>query len=217
MSRSELLEDVRAGDKSAADRALAEDPSLISITTDEGVSLVRHALYNGKRPLAVWLVERGATVDPFDAAALGDVQRLRSLLAEEPGSIAAHSSDGWTPLHLAAFFGQLEAVRCLLAAGAPTATLARNANGNTALHAGVAGGSSAVIEALLAAGADPNAREANGLTPLHLAAHAGNESFLRSLLGAGADSDLRAGDGRRPVNMLRPPLNPTLLNLLGGS
>lgn len=215
MDRSDFLEAVRLGEEASVARALAATPALLSTTTDAGVSIVRHALYNGKRALAVWLRQQGAPVDLFDAAALGDVARLGGMLADHPDRIGAHSSDGWTPLHLAAFFGQAEAVQCLLASGASTAALAQNANGNTPLHAAVAGGNGAVIDSLLAARADPNATEANGLTPLHLAAHVGNETFIRTLLTAGADIDVRASDGRRPVNMLRAPLNDTLLELLG--
>jgi len=46
---------------------------------------------------------------------------LTELLAEDPELVDAMSGDGFTPLHLAAFFGQADAVRLLLARGA-TAT-----------------------------------------------------------------------------------------------
>ena len=45
----------------------------------------------------------------FEAATFGDLDRLTELLAEDPELVDAISGDGFTPLHLAAFFGQSDA------------------------------------------------------------------------------------------------------------
>src|SRR5262249_36398956 len=45
------------------------------------------------------LLERGATVDVFLAASLGDVDRLRALLADDPGLVRATDGEGSTPLY----------------------------------------------------------------------------------------------------------------------
>src|SRR5687768_10315518 len=59
-------------------------------------------LHSAPPELARYAIERGATVDVHAAARLGDLQRLRELIAAEPASVHARGGDGQTPLHFAA-------------------------------------------------------------------------------------------------------------------
>ena len=61
------------------------------------------------------LIERGAEVDVFAAAHIGDVDRLRVLLDADPGVVAAKGGDGKRPLHYAR---TVEVAELLLARGA---------------------------------------------------------------------------------------------------
>ena len=65
----------------------------------------------------------------------------------------AFSDDGWTPLHLAAFFGHPKIAELLLAHAADVAARSRNANGNTPLHAALAANQKMVAGLLMAAAA----------------------------------------------------------------
>jgi ankyrin repeat protein len=124
----------------------------------------------------------------FEAAAFGDLDRLTELLAEDPQLVDAMSGDGFTPLHLAAFFGQTDAVRLLLARGA---TVDRNGTGwmtGTPLHAAASGSHASVVRMLLEAGGDPNNRQRHGYTPLHSAAANGDLESVDLLLESGADA-----------------------------
>ena len=108
---------------------------------------------------------------------------------------------GETPLHDAAFAGDVETVKALLAAGADPN--ARDVGGRTPLHGAVwppKTAAPAVVGALLEAGADPNARDVDGRTPLHLAAGFNdNPAVVGALLDAGADPG--AGpDGFTPLH-----------------
>lgn len=52
--------------------------------------------------LARYAVELGAVVDVHAAARLGDLQRLRALIEDQPEGVDARGGDGQTPLHFAA-------------------------------------------------------------------------------------------------------------------
>jgi ankyrin repeat protein len=62
-----------------------------------------------------FLIDRGARVDAHAAARLGMLDRLKELVAADPGSVHARGGDGQTPLH---FASSVEIAEYLLAQGA---------------------------------------------------------------------------------------------------
>jgi hypothetical protein len=84
------------------------------------------------------------------AAALGDLPRLRALLAEQP-EIDSRDSTGRSALMLAVIYGHTDAVDLLLASGADAN--AADANGTTPLQAALARNRTDIIEPLRRAGA----------------------------------------------------------------
>jgi ankyrin repeat protein len=111
------------------------------------VSEILQALYQGDAATARGLA-RNAELDVFEAAALGDTDRLAKLLDEEPASVNAHGEDGFHPLGLACFFGHLEAARLLIEHGADVNALSRNEHVQTAaIHAAAASGETGTDEA----------------------------------------------------------------------
>ena len=68
--------------------------------------------------------------DVFDAATLGDIDRLRDLLDLDPDLVKAHGTDGFTALHLASSFGRDKAAELLLARGADAQGIAANGSGD---------------------------------------------------------------------------------------
>ncbi len=84
------------------------------------------------------------------AAALGDLPRLRALIAEEP-EIDSRDPDGHTALMLAVLNGRADAVNLLLASGADANAAA--ANGTTPLQAALARNRPNIVQALRRAGA----------------------------------------------------------------
>ena len=97
---------------------LTEQPWLAAERDDEGVSPLLRARYRMDRAMIEAVRPHVERLNVFEAATFGDLDRLTELLAEDPELVDAVSGDGFTPLHLAAFFGQADAVRLLLARGA---------------------------------------------------------------------------------------------------
>ena len=191
-----LAEAIRAGDLAQARALLDQDAALARATDTDGVALLMQAIYFGRAEMAGLLIERGAEPDFIAAAALGKVERLRALAQTDPQLVHAYSPDGWTALHLAAHFGQREAVEALLAAGASVYAGSHNTMQNTPLHAAIPGGKAEIVEALLARGAEVNARQEGGFTALHEAAMQGNAALVRLLLARGADPALASEAGK---------------------
>ena len=199
MSVFELID---AGDTNALAAELDLDPELAGERNADGLSPVLYALYNGKSELVKPLLEANPPLDVFDAAAVGRTRGLEELLDGEPELAASWSPDGFTALHLAAFFGQAEAAKVLLERGAEVNLVARNANIHvTPLHSAAAGSHAEIVKLLLEHGGDPNAAQDGGFTPLHSAAQNDDRESAEALLEAGADPSLVNDDGQTPADL----------------
>ena len=196
-----LFEAVHNGDAARVNALLDAQPALLTGRDPSGNSLLVAALYHGEPDLAAALVARGAPVNLWEAAALGDVERLQAHLEADPSSLKAHSHDGWTALHLAGHFGHAAAAQLLLRHGADVRARSTNQLDNEPLHAALAGRSLDVARLLLDAGADPNAVEHGGYAPLHQAAEPGNVPLIRLLLDRGARPDRKDDQSRTPLDL----------------
>jgi ankyrin repeat protein len=129
-----------------------------------------------------------------DAAAAGDLARVRALLAGEPVGgraidVNAPSADGSVALHWVVRVGDRELTERLLAAGADVN--AANRFGVTPLQLAIAAGDAELTRELLEAGADVAQPDRAGEQPLMLAARAGEPAVARALLEHGAEVDAR--------------------------
>jgi ankyrin repeat protein len=156
---------------------------------DSELSPILEALYRGDADAAaVARAERGE-LDVLEAAALGEVDELRRILAADPAAAGTWSSDGFTPLHYAAFFGHPDAARVLIDAGAELEAPSRNtqfAQDARPLHSAAAAREHEVARLLLEAGADPNAEQHGGFTPLRQADENDDEELAALLRQYGA-------------------------------
>jgi ankyrin repeat protein len=192
---------VKAGNSDEAMKQVAADPTTLSARDESGATAVLLAAYYRQEPLARALAERKRDLDLFEAAVLGDVPRATALLDANPSLLDSFSQDGWTALHLAAFFNRPEMVDLLLARGARLDLKSKNAVNNSPLNAAVAAGRVEIARRLLAKGADANAHQHGGITPLHEAAAAGNAEMVRLLLSYRADANAISEDNRTPLGM----------------
>jgi uncharacterized protein len=139
---------------------------------------------------------RTAPLDVFEAATVGDVDRLRELLDADPSLAQSRSPDDGTALHFAAFFNQPEAAVLLIERGSDLHARAPTFGNVTPLHSAAASRNKEAARALLNAGADPNARQEGGFTPIHTAAFNGDAEMVHDLLAAGADPTAPTDDGK---------------------
>jgi uncharacterized protein len=166
------------------------------------VSEALEALYGGDPERARQLLPPDDRLSVFEAAAFGRLDRLRSILAEEPAQATAFSDDGFTALHLAVFAQREETARLLIEHGAnldarSTGSIARVPPLGTAAFVR----SCSLARLLLDAGADVNGQGEGGFTALHAAAENGDEDLVRLLLDHGADASLATAQGKRPVDL----------------
>lgn len=211
-----LVQAVRQGQAGEVQLLVESDPSLASARDVSGVSAILLALYHGRPEIARWLASRRTDLDVFEAAALGDLDRVNALVSAEPSVVNAWSPDGFTALGLASFLGQLGVVRALVAAGADVNAIGRNPGRYTPLTGAVAGRAADVVRELLASGADANHRYGAGYTPLHEAAASGSDEIARMLVEAGADVDARTDEGRTALDMAREKGHLRVVDLLAG-
>lgn len=193
---------IAAGDEEAVRGLVDVRPELAGERNGAGLSPVLQALYNGKRDLVDVLLDANPPLDVFDAAAVGRVRGLETLLAGDAELARAWSPDGFTALHYAAFFGEAQSARLLLESGAEVGVVARNENIHvTPLHSAAAGGHAEIVRLLLEHGADPNAAQDGGATPLHSAAQNDDRESVEALLAAGADPTLATDEGKLPADL----------------
>ena len=194
-------EAVKKGELPAVQAAVAEDPTLPSQLNEAGQSAFLLAKYYRQDAMAAYLHQVHPDLDIFEASAGGYQDIVERLLAEHLELLAARSSDGWTPLHVAAFFGHAELARYLIDQGAAVDARSTNAMKNTPLHAAAAGGNVPVLSLLLQRGADVNATQEGGWTALHSAAQAGNREMMEALLAGNANLKVRATNNQSPMDL----------------
>jgi uncharacterized protein len=194
---------IKSGDEARIAELLDADASLVHGGGAAGMPPLMLAAYSGRREVAAMLLARGAELDQFAAAALGHVSVLRELLGGPDKPVNMHSSDGWTALHLACFFGQFDCVEALLELGASVKTRSANTMGNTPLHAAAAGRHREICALLLSHNAEVNAEQAGLYTPLHSAAANGDEDLVRLLLAHEANAKAKSEKGETALDMAR--------------
>lgn len=187
------------GDGDALSALLAERSDLAGARRADGLPAVHAALYARRQDLADRLLLARPALDAFDAAAAGDDGRL----AEDPERARERSSDGFTALHLTAFFARPACAALALRCGADPDAVASDGSLLRPLHSAAASRSADIARMLLDAGADPDARQQGGFTALHAAALHGDLALAELLLERGADPALATDAGESAADLAR--------------
>ena len=198
-----LFEAIKAGKLDQVNRLLREHPGLLKARDANGASPLLIAIYHQQHDIAKALADASGSIDIFEAAALGRVDRIKQLLRDDPSLASAYAPDGFPPVGLASFFGHLDAVRALIAAGADIHAAARNGLKVQAIHAAVASKNLDIVRALLEAGADPNAAQQQGFRPMHESGSSGSRELAELLMKYGGDPTLKNDEGKSTITFAR--------------
>jgi ankyrin repeat protein len=135
-----------------------------------------------------------------DAAAAGDLEKVKALLKENPDLVSSKDDKaGETALHFAAVKGNKEVAEFLLTKRAEVD--AKEIDGETPLHLAAEMGHRDVVELLLTNKANINATNRDGYTPLHAAALAGHKDVVELLLAKKAKVNAKNSNGNTPLHL----------------
>lgn len=195
-SAAKFFQGIQSRDTAAVKRMLAAEPQLASARNEKGQSALLLTAYSGNKELCDVLLAQGVPLELHEAAALGQLERVKELVENEPSQAKSYSPDGFPVMALAAVFGHLEVAEYLFGKGADVNAAATNGTGYNALTGAVASGHTAIVSWLLANGADPNYRYGDGYSPLLTAAANGHLGILSILLAGGADLHAKTNEGK---------------------
>jgi ankyrin repeat protein len=198
-ARDDLLHAILGDDTDRVRELLAADPSLAA--ADGADSPILTALYRGRAESLGALLGTQPEVTAFEAVALGIDELVAAFLAEQPELVTTYTPDGFTVLHMAAYFGQVAVATLLLDSGADVAAVSQDDAEGTPLHAAVAARHHGMAWLLLARGAPVNAQQAGGFTALHVAARFGDHPIVQLLIVNGADPWLQADNGKTAADI----------------
>jgi Ankyrin repeats (3 copies)/Ankyrin repeats (many copies) len=152
---------------------------------------------------------------PAVAALAGRHFKLAQVLYRNKSSVEPRGFADTTPLHSAAYYGDLEMVQVLLECGVDVNV--QNGNGHTPLVYASASGhrnDDRVARLLIAHGADPNTRSVTGFTSLHRASAGGRIEIVRLLIDHGANVEAKNDEGRTPLDFASGEQREEIIKLL---
>jgi len=213
---ADLIAAVKTGKLELVRSLLDESPRSAAAKDENGVSALMNAFYYRQVEVADLLAAAQTELDIFEATAAGKRGRVEEILAGDPGASSRFSPDGFTALHLAAFFNREPIAELLIGQGADVRAVAKNAMRVTPLHSAAACHSREIVRLLLSKGAWADAEQQGGWTALHEAARTGDLEMARDLLEHGADPHRKNEEGKSPLDLAAAQGQKEVFDLLAG-
>ncbi|XP_044157653.1 ankyrin-2 isoform X47 [Bufo gargarizans] len=190
---------------------LLENGANQSTATEDGFTPLAVALQQGHNMVVAILLENDTKgkvrLPALHIAARKDDTKSAALLLQNDHNADVQSKmmvnrtteSGFTPLHIAAHYGNVNVATLLLNRGAAVDFTARN--GITPLHVASKRGNTNMVKLLIDRGGQIDAKTRDGLTPLHCAARSGHDPAVELLLERGAPLLARTKNGLSPLHM----------------
>ncbi|WP_395047675.1 ankyrin repeat domain-containing protein [Flavobacterium sp.] len=131
--------------------------------------------------------------DVFNVARSGTVEDLRALINQDSEVINTKNENGFTPLILACYKGNVAVAKFLIE---KSKTIDTSSDMGTPIMAATYKGQLELVKLLLENNANPNIADSNGTTPLIYAAMFGNTNIMSLLLKYKADKTHKDKDGK---------------------
>jgi len=212
---AEFMEVLKAGDAEKVAAMLAAEPALAGARDAAGRSALFMAAVRSREDLIAALMAAGAAPDLMDCCAIGDIDRAKAWIEKDKAKALAHWENGFTPLHMAAYFGNAKIARVLLMNGAEIESVTKNKLASTPLQIAATKGALAVIELLLSSGADVESRKSeNKSPPLVMAVQSGSAGAVTLLLDGGANPSAADGAGKTALAFAKEAGSAKLVELL---
>ncbi|KAM9809731.1 ankyrin-3-like isoform 20-T20 [Syngnathus typhle] len=191
-------------------RFLLENNTSQSMATEDGFTPLAVALQQGHDQVVSLLLENDTKgkvrLPALHIAARKDDTKAAALLLQNDHNADVESKmmnrtteSGFTPLHIAAHYGNINVATLLLNRGAAVDFMARN--DITPLHVASKRGNSNMVKLLLDRGSKIDAKTKDGLTPLHCGARSGHAQVVEILLDRGAPILSKTKNGLSPLHM----------------
>ncbi|XP_063135325.1 ankyrin-3 isoform X8 [Rattus norvegicus] len=192
-------------------RFLLDNGASQSLATEDGFTPLAVALQQGHDQVVSLLLENDTKgkvrLPALHIAARKDDTKAAALLLQNDTNADIESKmvvnrateSGFTPLHIAAHYGNINVATLLLNRAAAVDFTARN--DITPLHVASKRGNANMVKLLLDRGAKIDAKTRDGLTPLHCGARSGHEQVVEMLLDRAAPILSKTKNGLSPLHM----------------
>ncbi|XP_073541557.1 ankyrin-3 isoform X32 [Phyllobates terribilis] len=190
---------------------LLDNAASQSLATEDGFTPLAVALQQGHDQVVSLLLENDTKgkvrLPALHIAARKDDTKAAALLLQNDHNADVESKvmvnrtteSGFTPLHIAAHYGNINVATLLISRGAAVDFTARN--DITPLHVASKRGNGNMVKLLLDRGSKIDAKTRDGLTPLHCGARSGHDQVVEMLLERGAPILSKTKNGLSPLHM----------------